>query len=91
MPNFLRATETFTSLIKHLVVWFLIIFLISAKIVTPAYMKKADNLMKVLVIGIVGAIICQSMLVINGLFKFQCLIVFAFLTLTVAWILVGYL
>jgi len=40
--------------------------------------------MKVLVISIVGAIICQGILVINGLFKFQCIIVFAFLSLTVA-------
>ena len=28
------------SLIKHLVIWFLIIFLISVKIATSAYMKK---------------------------------------------------
>lgn len=41
--------------------------------------ERADNLMKVLVISIVGAIICQSILVINGLFKLQCIIVFAFL------------
>jgi len=31
--------------------------------------------MEVLVIGIVGAIICQGISVINGLFKFQCIIV----------------
>lgn len=40
--------------------------------------------MKVLVISIVGAIICQNIFVINGLFKFQCIIAFAFSTLTVA-------
>lgn len=53
--------------------------------------ERADNLMKVLVISIVGTIICQSILVINGLFKFQCIIVFAFLTVAVAWILMGHL
>lgn len=42
--------------------------------------EKADNLMKVHVISIVGAIICQSILVINGLFKFQCIIFFALST-----------
>lgn len=53
--------------------------------------ERVDNLMKVLVISIVGAIICQSILVINGLFKFQCIIAFAFLTVAVAWILMGHL
>lgn len=45
--------------------------------------------MKVPVISIVGAISCQGIVVINGLFKFQRIIVFAFSTPTVSQILMG--